>query len=142
MSMLCIDEPKLKALREYAEAHPIPAERMACLLAGRPHPAVDWPAHRIELPVGFTVTYAVEELPLRSGSGAVWMRHMAIRTARPGRYPTPIALELVGESLGFPPLEECLVRPDPASNAIDVLAPWEDYRPPADRLDSGGPPGR
>jgi hypothetical protein len=93
---------QLRAMKEFARAHPISLEELHRLAAR--DPALD-PVHRhpeecyVKLPVGFEVglTYELQQQPC-------W--HLSMSAELPGRYPRPEAVTLVLEALGLPELKE------------------------------------
>ena len=128
---LLVSDDELRTLREYAEAHKIPAEEMVLMTIGGVALVGDRPGHvlhpgRNEDPAknadfGWKVVYSIEEHPQRGG-GTTWLRHMSMSIAREGRHPNIFALEMVSKGLGFPPLGECQVQQNPVDGFVEVLA--------------------
>jgi hypothetical protein len=112
MIQLVIDHAKLRALREYAEAHPIPVEQMYAIARGELPPVGDREGYRCFLPTGFKVVFSVEDHPQRRG-GSVRLRHLSVSLSEPTgtQVPSPKALATLCRELGFAaPLEQCFVR--------------------------------
>ena len=113
MSVLAIDDEKLTALREYAEAHPIPIAEIRKIIAGTAPCAGDRDGHVLNMDVGYRLVYSIEEMPADGETFSevptetVWFKRMSM-SAQPGRLPNKHAIRLVSERLGFPPLEECI----------------------------------
>lgn len=105
MRPLIIDRDRLRALRAYAEASPIPYAEMIRMMAGDAPRIGERPGHTLQLPVGFRLAFSIEEAPVREGS-PVWIRHLSMglhgRDMGPGEYPHPAAIEEVGLCLGLP----------------------------------------
>lgn len=139
---LVVSDQELKTLREYAEAHKIPAPELVLMSKGQAPLAGDRDGH-ILIPgyspdpkknadFGWKVVYSIEEHPQSNGT-TIWFRHMSMSIARDGRHPNQYALDLIARGLGFPPLAECRVQQNPVDGFIEVLAIY-DEKP----LDTGG----
>jgi hypothetical protein len=120
MIPLVIDDVQLRALREYAEAHKINSDEMKLMVEGKAAFVGDRPGHSLDMPVGFRVVYSIEEHPQEDGKTA-WIRHMSMSQARPDRDPNIIALQMVATALGFPNLDECMVRHNEMDGQPEVL---------------------
>lgn len=119
-------QTKLDDLKRRAEANVIDQAAMLALAAayqsgkrGAPEFAI---AQTIELTFGWTITYTVEE-----HKAGVPCRHMSMASANPVRAPSPHAVEMVMQRLGFiNDLRGCHVWKEDMLNggaAINVLEP-------------------
>lgn len=98
---LVVDDNKLAALREFAEANPIPVDEMRRIAAGEAPCVGEREGYGLNLDLGYRLVFTVEEHPQRSG-GTKWLRHMSMSLSAPGRAPNQFSLGMIGESLGFP----------------------------------------
>jgi hypothetical protein len=98
---LVIDNEELAALRQYAEENPISADEMRAIMAGEAPVVGEREGYDRNFDIGFRVVFTVEEHPQSDGT-TKWLRHMSMSVATPGRSPSPPALGLIGEQLGFP----------------------------------------
>lgn len=94
-----LEKASLDALRTLAHARPIDMPE----LVERQHDPEFRKAHKarmteqsITLPMSYLVTFSVEE---KHPGGTAW--HMSMSTRTPGRVPTPEAVWMVAEALGF-----------------------------------------
>jgi hypothetical protein len=81
----------------------------------------------LELPLGWKVTFSVEEQPFG------WARHMSMSSPAKGRVPHPVAVEWTMKALGFVrQLGACFVYPEKYEHgriAINVLEPLDPLHP-------------
>jgi hypothetical protein len=85
----------LVALKAHAEAHPTPLEVLQALKDGMPTPEELNKDFAIDIPVGIRVVFTMEQQPIGL------CKHMSMSVALEGRLPSPIAVMLVMEHLGF-----------------------------------------
>lgn len=111
MIPLIIDDEKLRALRSYAENHPVTFQEMQRIIEGEVPPVGDRDGYTCFLDYGFKLVYSIEEHPCKTG-GTLWGRHMSVSLDEPTgtRVPSIIAVELLCKALGFKPLKECYVN--------------------------------
>lgn len=111
MIPLVIDGPKVKALRDYAEAHPITLTELHRIIDGHAPCVGDRPNYSINLDFGFRLVFSVEEHP-RTDGGTTWGRHMSVSLTEPSgtRVPSYHAVQLLCQELGFKPMNECMVN--------------------------------
>jgi hypothetical protein len=111
MIPLVIDDAKLKALRTYAEEHPVPLTELREIIEGRKPCVGDREGYTIFLDFGFKLVYSIEEHP-RTDGGTTWGRHMSVSLTEPTgqRVPSIVAVQLLAQALGFKPLNECYMR--------------------------------
>jgi hypothetical protein len=57
-------------------------------------------AHTIHLPIGYRVTYTLEDQPIGR------IEHISISVTRPGKMPNPVAVEMILEEFGMRPLAD------------------------------------
>jgi hypothetical protein len=89
----------LAELRELASAHPVNVQGLADKLAEPSYKAVhiaQMSRQTVIIPFGFTVTYSVE---LGHPTGAC--RHMSMSSPAQGRAPSPEAIDMIADALGF-----------------------------------------
>lgn len=81
----------------------------------------------LELPLGWKVTFSVEEQPFG------WARHMSMSAPAKGRVPHPVAVEWTMQALGFHrPLDACFIYPEKYDNgrtAINIIEPVDPALP-------------
>lgn len=118
------DSKELAAYRQRIENQKIPLHEMKRIVSGDATIVGDRPSHVFNFPLGYRLVYSIEEHPLRNGSGTIWIRHMSMSIAVEGRAPNPIALEMIGKELGFPPLKECSIQME--GSAVCVLAEYKE----------------
>lgn len=88
-------QDQMKALREYAEAHPMKA---LDVIEGRSPPAGDIPGHVLVLEGGMRVVYSIE-----SDQPAGPSRHLSVSVDTPRMRPNAAAVQVIAEELGFRP---------------------------------------
>jgi len=103
------DGNELAAYRERIERQKISIHEMRRIVSGNATLIGDRPSHVFNFPLGYRLVYSVEEHPRKDESGTVWLRHMSMSLAAPGRAPNEAALGLISSKLGFPPLKQCYV---------------------------------
>jgi hypothetical protein len=124
---------KLAALRKRALADPIDMQAAQTTLSTEEGRIAHWRrmnALTIPIPVAFEVTFSVE-----TGHPSGTMRHMSMSSGRRGRSPTPEAVWMICEELGFVgSLEQCafwfedLKNGDKAVNVVQPVAIGEGGR--------------
>ena len=107
---LVIDDTKIANLKAFAEANPIFMNELIQIAEGNAKPVGDREGYGLDLPINFRVVFSIEEHPQTDGGGTVWLKHMSMSLAVPGRVPNEHAVALVCQGLGFPPLKECYVN--------------------------------
>lgn len=131
MAVLILTEESrlaLKELREIAAANPVDMpplmDRLLTVDGKRAH-MDQMTAQSVDIPVGFLVTFSIE---LRHPAGTC--RHMSMSTATKDRTPTPEAVWMIAEELGFNAgLHACRVwledlkRGEGRAVAINVVQP-------------------
>jgi hypothetical protein len=122
---LIYDITELEAFRKQVEQRKLPIDEMYAIAEGRSPIVGDRPDHAMNLDVGWRIVYSVEEHPHENKVDRVWLRHMSMSQAMPGRGPNQIALGEITKALGFPPLSQCQIQPDSGSSAIAVLAVFD-----------------
>lgn len=125
MIPLIYDVKELEAFARKVEERKLTVPEMLDIEAGRSPIIGDRPEHAMNLDLGWRLVYSLEEHPQKDGSTPVWIRHMSMSQAVPGRQPNQFALAEITKALGFPPLSECRIQPDPGSSAIAVLALYD-----------------
>lgn len=112
MIPLIIDNNKLKALKEFAESHPIHYEEMKQIAEGTLPPPGDREGYICLLDYGFKLVYSIEEHPRKDGKGTIWGKHMSmsLEELTGTRIPSIIAVQLICQALDFKPLEQCWVN--------------------------------
>jgi len=98
---LVINNEELTALRKYAEENPISVAEMRAIMAGEVPAVGEREGYDRNFDIGYRVVFTIEEHPQSDGS-TKWLRHMSMSVAAPSRSPSPLALGLIGEQLGFP----------------------------------------
>jgi hypothetical protein len=116
---------ELEQFRTAVEAMPIGLDEIRRMASGEAPLVGERPGHELMLELGWRIVYSVEEHPRKDGQGGVWLRHMSMSQARPGRWPNLYALGEIARGLGFPSMEECIVRKDMGSDAIEVIGKYE-----------------
>jgi hypothetical protein len=111
MIPLVIDGEKIKALREYAEAHRISLDELLKIKEGKLPCVGDREGYTIFLDFGFKLVFSIEEHPQTDG-GTIWGRHMSVSLTEPTgtRVPSIHAVRLLYMELGFKPLEQCFLN--------------------------------
>lgn len=108
----------LNRIRAYAEAHPIPLERLKAMVEEGASPG-DNPERVCFIPFGFRVVFTIENQP----NG--WSRHLSIscRDAPSGKLPNSAAMQLIGRALGM------------RMNIFDpTTSTYFEYRDPVERV--------
>jgi hypothetical protein len=114
MIPLILDDQKLADLKAFAQANPIPLSELRQIAEAGAPCVGDREGYSVVFDIGWRLVFSIEEHPCR------WMRHMSVSQAATGRYPNKHTMELLGEALGFPPLDECIIDKD--GTAISVMA--------------------
>lgn len=115
---------RIAAVKAHAEANVFPFARVYRMAHGM-EPAYGWPDFLVELPVGFRVTFGIEEQ--ESGT----YRHLNVSVDGEDRWPNPVAVEAILDAFGMPPLlQSAVIKRDPLAgrerrNIVHVLAPYE-----------------
>lgn len=125
---LVIDDERIKKLRMFAEAHIIPIAEMYLIQQEKMPCAGDREGHVLNLDFGFKLVYSIEEHPHKNGKNTVWLRHMSMSVATPGRIPNPVAVQLIAEQLGFPSMKKCQIKYTGGGEIFEVLATLGDER--------------
>jgi hypothetical protein len=115
----------LRQLREHAAAEPVDVRAVLelCKSAeGRAAHLERMKAFSVPIPTAFMVTFSIE-----TGQPAGLCRHMSMSSLRHGRAPTPDAVWMICEELGFAgALDHCTVWPEDigqGDKAINVVQP-------------------
>ena len=98
MAVLMVGEAEkqqIKNLIAFAALHPYSTEQLKKIIAGELKAPGDSALNNISLPVGFNVTYTVEEQPFGKA------RHISVSVDRPGKLPAPEAVDMILEEFGF-----------------------------------------
>lgn len=119
------EREKLKILRELAEANPVALARVRALSETETFDKgaglYPFPDQTVDLPLNYRVTFTIDQQEHMS------CRHLSVSVSNKGRLPTPEAVALLMEELGFiNDLRRCFVYPeefDPGHNAINVVEP-------------------
>lgn len=115
----------LHELRELAARHPINAPALFKILQtarGERRHRAQMESQSLLVPFGFRVAFSVE-----TGHPAGTVRHLSVSMTEPGRLPSPEAIWMIAEALGFAGgLEVCKLWPEQLSaggTAINVAQP-------------------
>lgn len=139
---LVINDDTRAQMREVvsrAEAEPVTLEQVRQLQAGELLPNSVNEGKTLDIPMGFHVVYTHEE------QEHGYLRHMSMSiTAFHGRVPSPQAVQMVMEEMGFiNPLEQCLWWQEDCGGermAINVVEPldgdWEPFQNPNPTTDT------
>lgn len=112
MRLVLWTDDQIKALREYAEAHPMQAAKV---IAGASPPAGDIPGHVLRLIGGMKVVLSIE-------TDQPWgvCRHLSVSVDTPGKWPNPDGVLLLAKELGFrPSFEDGEVWQDQTTESIN-----------------------
>lgn len=90
---------QLAELRELASAHPVDMKWLTETIADPSHKKKhmnQMTKQSVEIPFGFIITYSIE-----NGHPVGTCRHMSMSSPAKGRLPSPEAVDMVAELLGF-----------------------------------------
>jgi hypothetical protein len=124
----------LAALRERAAARPVDMRRLIRVIKtrrGKGDHCAQMNAQTVYLPLGFSVTFSIE-----TGHPIGSCRHMSMSSGKPGRVPSPEAVMMVAEPLGFVGgLDACcgvwVETLVPQGRAVNIVQPLSMAAPPA-----------
>lgn len=116
----------LAELRERAAARPVDMPRLMEVIntpEGKAAHCAQMRAQSVRIPLNFVVTYSLE-----TGHPIGPCRHMSMSSRKPGRVPSPEAMWLVAQALGFVGgFEECCLTwietLVPQGRAINIVQP-------------------
>ena len=121
-------------LRDYASAHPLDMQEVVRLTETREGHAKHvrrMKRYTLEIPTAFVVTYSIETG--HPDPKASICRHMSMSSRRKGKVPTPDAVWMICEELGFRgSLQRCAIWQEEIGGgdvAINVVQPIYDFRP-------------
>lgn len=125
------EKAKIKEAVAWAEEHPVPWTRLEGLALSDPSSVVsldDRPAgfraslssFFVELPIGYLAAYSIEEQPAGN------FRHLSVSVDRPGKLPSPEAVETIAKAFGFTsaldvPGRTWIEEFEPGQHAVNVV---------------------
>lgn len=120
MRPLIIDDTVRAAVHKlikHAEENPFTVDDLLDIKNGQQPPAGDREGFCCIIPFDYRVVYSIEMQPQGKA------QHMSISVPVAGKYPSPWAVSMIGDLLGFADLEKCHVWIDEADviNVVNVI---------------------